>query len=592
MPVARHLLVASLSLFAAAAGAAQTHYAWVGTYNPNGEGLYRFTVDAKTGALRDKTLVSSLPNVAQLTVSRDGKTLYAASEVEKGVVQAWRIEKNGELTALNQVASGGAGPVYLSLTPDGKHLLVANYVSGSIAVLPVQEDGSLAEAVDRHQDEGPAGAERPAAAVEGSFAISDHNGPHAHMIAADPSGKYVYSTDLGLDRIYQYRLDSASGKLTPNDPPFIAASSPGAGPRHFVFTPQGDGLWLINEEASTLTFYILRYINSQYNYNLLDDAQLHADLLTHIKTMITRVRYQIMIPNPLLDNIKQHYPMAWDMTLAAVSSWGKYTPYTISENEIGFLVLHIGVGLERHYNIGYQRQPQVLLVCDTSNAMVRMIEAILQRKYPQLEIAATISQREYEQRDAIEADFVISTVRIGEKDKPVVTIAPFPTDYQLDQIGKLVLVDRTRPWMLNKYFDAAHFRVVDKPMDQQTLFAELCQQLMEEGFVDAEFHASVVEREAIVSTMLGDGIALPHSLGLLAKKTVVYTVIVPQGIAWGDETAHLIFLLAISKREYEEAMAIYDIFVTFLRERAMSRLAATRSFDEFKTVAMECVSRF
>ena len=56
---------------------------WVGTYNPNGEGLYRFTVDAKTGALRDKTLVSSLPNVAQLTVSRDGKTLYAASEVEK-----------------------------------------------------------------------------------------------------------------------------------------------------------------------------------------------------------------------------------------------------------------------------------------------------------------------------------------------------------------------------------------------------------------------------------------------------------------------------------------------------------------------------
>ncbi len=235
------------------------------------------------------------------------------------------------------------------------------------------------------------------------------------------------------------------------------------------------------DDDEALVNYILRYINSQYNYNLLDDAQLHADLLTHIKTMITRVRYQIMIPNPLLDNIKQHYPMAWDMTLAAVSSWGKYTPYTISENEIGFLVLHIGVGLERHYNIGYQRQPHVLLVCDTSNAMVRMIEAILQRKYPQLEIAATISQREYEQREAIDEDFVISTVRIGEKDKPVVTIAPFPTDYQLDQIGKLVLVDRTRPWMLNKYFDAAHFRVIDKPIDQQTLFAELCQQLQQEG---------------------------------------------------------------------------------------------------------------
>ncbi|WP_421550611.1 BglG family transcription antiterminator [Kluyvera intermedia] len=346
------------------------------------------------------------------------------------------------------------------------------------------------------------------------------------------------------------------------------------------------------DDDEALVNYILRYINQQYNYNLLEDAQLHADLLTHIKTMITRVRYQIMIPNPLLDNIKQHYPMAWDMTLAAVSSWGKYTPYAISENEIGFLVLHIGVGLERHYNIGYQRQPKVLLVCDAGNAMARMIEAILQRKYPQVEVVSTLSQREYEQLEAITEDFVISTARISEKDKPIVTIAPFPTDYQLDQIGKLVLVDRTRPFMLNKYFDEAHFRVIDASMDQQTLFAELCQQLESEGFVDAEFYDSVVEREAIVSTMLGDGIALPHALGLLAKKTVVYTVIAPDGIVWGDETAHIIFLLAISKSEYEEAMAIYDIFVTFLRERAMTRLAATHSFDEFKTMAMECVSRF
>lgn len=251
-----HLLVASLSLLATAA-VAQPQYAWVGTYNPNGEGLYRFTVDPNNGALGEKTLVSQLPNAAQLTVSHDGKTLYLASEAEKGVIQALRIGANGELTELNQVASGGAGPVYVSLTPEGRHLLVANYVSGSIAVLPVKADGSLGEATDTHQDQGEPGAAKPEAAVEGSFAISDHNGPHAHMIAADPSGKYVFSTDLGLDRIYQYRFDTQRGKLTPTEPPFINASSKGAGPRHFVFTPKGDGLWLINEESSTLTWYAL-----------------------------------------------------------------------------------------------------------------------------------------------------------------------------------------------------------------------------------------------------------------------------------------------------------------------------------------------
>ncbi|EKY3194797.1 hypothetical protein SMZ38_001450 [Cronobacter turicensis] len=72
----------------------------------------------------------------------------------------------------------------------------------------------------------------------------------------------------------------------------------------------------------------------------------------------------------------------------------------------------------------------------------------------------------------------------------------------------------------------------------------------------------------------------------------VFALLAPQGIAWGDETAHVIFLLAISKSEYEEAMAIYDLFVTFLRERAMPRLRECRDFDGFLAVATECVTRF
>ncbi|WP_380184067.1 BglG family transcription antiterminator [Kalamiella sp. sgz302252] len=345
------------------------------------------------------------------------------------------------------------------------------------------------------------------------------------------------------------------------------------------------------DDGESLVNYILSYINSHYNFNLQNDMQLRADLLTHIKTMITRVRYQITIPNPLLANIKQHYPMAWDVTLAAVSSWEKYTPYTISENEMGFLVLHIGVGLERHYNVGYQRHPQVLLVCDTGNSTVRMIQAMLMRKYPQIVVSNIISLREYEQQQNIEEDFVISTTRLSEKQKPVVVMSPFPTEYQLEQIGKLVLVDRTRPYMLEKFFDADHFLIVDRPTTQADLFRILCDRLQEEGVVNADFYDSVAEREAIVSTLLGEGIALPHSLGLLANRSVVYTVLAPQGIAWGDETATVIFLLAISKNDYEEAMAIYDLFVTFLRERAMTRLRDSKDFAAFKAVATECLSR-
>lgn len=173
-----------------------------------------------------------------------------------GGIIAYHINPvDGGLTQLNQVDSQGAGPVYLSPTPNGRHLLVANYVSGTVAVFPIESDGKLGNASSVQQQQGPAGTGKPEGAVEGSFAISDHNGPHAHMIASDPSGKYVFSTDLGLDRIYQWRFDDASGQLTPNDPPWIAASSAGAGPRHFVFHPDGETLLLVNEEASTLTSY-------------------------------------------------------------------------------------------------------------------------------------------------------------------------------------------------------------------------------------------------------------------------------------------------------------------------------------------------
>lgn len=345
------------------------------------------------------------------------------------------------------------------------------------------------------------------------------------------------------------------------------------------------------DDADALVEYLLNYINTHYNYRLQQDEQLRADLLTHIKTMITRVRYQIHLPNPLLSNIKQHYPMAYDVTLAAVSSWGKYTPYSISENEIGFLVLHIGVGLERHYDVGYQRHPQVLLVCDSGNSTLRMIEALLLRRYPQLAVAARLSQRDYEMREQIDEDFVISTVRLSEKNKPVVVMSPFPTEFQLEQLGKLVLVDRTRPCMLEKYFDAQHFMVLNQPITQSELFRLLCDQLQAEGYVDNDFYPSVEEREAIVSTLLGEGIALPHALGLLAKKTVVYTVLAPNGVSWGEETASVIFLLAISRNEYEEAIAIYDLFVTFLRERAVTRLRDCADFVSFKAVAMDCLSR-
>src|SRR5262249_43180760 len=148
----------------------------------------------------------------------------------------------------------GAGPTYVSLHPSGRFLLVANYFGGSVAVLPVLPDGRLGVATDVKKDAGDIGPTKAASAPPGSFAISGHDRTHAHMIQADPSGRFVLHVDLGLDRIFVWRFDEAKGLLAPGDPPAVSLP-PGDGPRHFAFHPDGRRLYSIQEEGSTIVTF-------------------------------------------------------------------------------------------------------------------------------------------------------------------------------------------------------------------------------------------------------------------------------------------------------------------------------------------------
>jgi 6-phosphogluconolactonase (cycloisomerase 2 family) len=152
---------------------------------------------------------------------------------------------------LNTVASGGAGPAHLSVHPSGRFVLVANYFGGSIAVLPILADGKLGAATDIKKDSGTVGPKKATHAPAGSFAISGHDQAHAHMIEADPSGRFVVHTDLGLDRIFLWKFDAEKGVLSPNDPASVSVP-PGDGPRHFAFHRRGRWFYSLQEEASTI----------------------------------------------------------------------------------------------------------------------------------------------------------------------------------------------------------------------------------------------------------------------------------------------------------------------------------------------------
>ena len=126
------------------------------------------------------------------------------------------------MTLLNTVSSEGANPTHLSIHPSGKFVLVASYFGGTVAVLPIHENGELGPATDVVHDQGTVGPERSASAPPGSFAISGHDHPHAHMVLPDSAGRFVFAADLGLDCIFVWKFDVEKGKLIPNDPPSVA----------------------------------------------------------------------------------------------------------------------------------------------------------------------------------------------------------------------------------------------------------------------------------------------------------------------------------------------------------------------------------
>ena len=229
---------------------------YVGTYTgAKSKGIYLFKLQkenlaaAQNLALVPLGLAAEVQSPSFLEIDPQRRLLFAVTESNRfegqptGAVSAFSIDPaTGRLTLLNQQSSMGSGPCHLVLDQTGRNILVANYGSGSVAVLPVAADGRLGEATDFVQHTGS------------SVHPDRQRGPHAHCVTLDPANRFVFVCDLGLDKVLCYRFDAEQGKLTPNEPAFATVKA-GAGPRHMVFRPDGRFAYVINELDSTITAF-------------------------------------------------------------------------------------------------------------------------------------------------------------------------------------------------------------------------------------------------------------------------------------------------------------------------------------------------
>ncbi|MGW5676496.1 lactonase family protein [Streptomyces sp. NPDC003860] len=220
-------------------GEKSTGRAFIGSFtSAGGRGVLAVSVDGPTGALTETGASDAVADPSYLALARiAGKpVLYAVSETAEGAVAAFDVRGASPRQHGARVPVCGAGPTHLTVV-DG-HLLTANYGSGSISVLPLDDEGrpEPVSGVLQHEGSGPD--------------PDRQRGPHAHQVLADPTGRWVLGVDLGTDTVHVCALDAKAGELTVH-----AATSlrPGTGPRHLAFHPAGTHAYVLNELQPTLT---------------------------------------------------------------------------------------------------------------------------------------------------------------------------------------------------------------------------------------------------------------------------------------------------------------------------------------------------
>lgn len=219
----------------------------IGTYTNSGKskGIYVYNFNGKTGEFSHKSEIAGVENPSYLAISRDRKYVYAVNEVNVGGVSAFAFNStSGALTFINRVSSGGGGPAYVAVDDEDKYVFAGNYGSGSLSAIPVKKDGSLGTDIQIIQQEGS------------SIDKSRQGRPHVHATLLSPDNRYLFTPNLGTDKVYIYRFDAAniSQPLAPADPAFVSVKA-GSGPRHITFHPNSKFVYLIHEMGAMITAF-------------------------------------------------------------------------------------------------------------------------------------------------------------------------------------------------------------------------------------------------------------------------------------------------------------------------------------------------
>lgn len=338
-------------------------------------------------------------------------------------------------------------------------------------------------------------------------------------------------------------------------------------------------------ESSIIVDELLTSIYETSNLNWTKDEILFEDLVNHIENFIKISSIDKERKNPILSTIINSFPFAYSLSLTHLGVIGKKYNIFFSEDEVGYIALHIAGAIERHK--AKTQQLNVIIVCGGGFAMSKIIESKINKKFPnKFNIKKTYSYAEFQLANISDIDLTITTLPFTQENTPTAYIDMSNIDKAIDDL-KYYLTDDQINNNVMQLFNPENFYYFDTDkLSKKELLVKMTVDLEKQNIVSADFVSSVLERESLQTTLINDVIAIPHSMTMSANRSRVSVAIFPNGIQWEkDKKCNFIFLLAISKTDNEITDNLYDLILNLIDDKAMTKqLLKAYTFHEFKNL--------
>ncbi|WP_046175521.1 BglG family transcription antiterminator [Domibacillus indicus] len=336
---------------------------------------------------------------------------------------------------------------------------------------------------------------------------------------------------------------------------------------------------VIDNKTHQLTARIIETVDKELRLGIRTDKELNMSLYLHLKPAINRFKYGMNIRNPMLNEIKLNYPVAFEAGIIAGRVIEKETGVEMNEHEAGYLALHIGAAIERRKITN--RPKRCLVVCATGIGSSRLLSYKLQEKFgDKIEVAGTTEYYKLKEQPLKDIDFIISTIPISEPfPVPIIEVNTFLGNNDFEKIQHVF----SGPENIDIEYTRKELVFLQQKLDsKKEVLHFICNRLQEIGLVGDQFLNSVLEREALSPTSFGNMTAIPHPVDPQTDSTFWAICTLQKPIKWGEQFVQFVCLLSVKKSSKEDLQKMYRLLGKIIDDSAkVQKLIKCKTYEEF-----------